>query len=105
MGAIRAGVMGLYRARPGLLSGFPLGDALVFADTATLLLLDASHVRRSFKLITKAAGRGTNWTTRERHTFVGILSDDDTPVRDMRTWSATRTRGRPGRSTGTTSRP
>jgi len=41
VGAIRAGVMGLYRKRPGSLSAFQLGDALVFADTATLLLLDA----------------------------------------------------------------
>jgi ANTAR domain-containing protein len=41
IGAIRTGVMGLYRERPGPLSGSQLGDALVFADTATLLLLDA----------------------------------------------------------------
>ena len=41
VGAIRAGVMGLYRERPGSLSAFQLGDALIFADTATLLLLDA----------------------------------------------------------------
>ena len=41
VGVIRAGVLGLYRARPGPLSDFQLGDALVFADTATLLLLDA----------------------------------------------------------------
>ena len=40
IGAIRAGVMGLYRERPGLLSAAQLGDALIFADTATLLLLD-----------------------------------------------------------------
>ena len=40
VGAIRAGVMGLYRARPGPLSGSQLGDALVFADTAMLLLLE-----------------------------------------------------------------
>jgi hypothetical protein len=39
VGAIRAGVMGLYRDRSGPLSDFQLGDALVFADTATLLLL------------------------------------------------------------------
>jgi len=39
IGAIRAGVMGLYRDRPGPLSGSQLGDALIFADTATLLLL------------------------------------------------------------------
>ena len=41
IGAIRAGVMGLYRERSGPLSSFQLGDALVFADTATLLLLDS----------------------------------------------------------------
>jgi hypothetical protein len=41
IGVIRAGVMGLYRERRGPLSGSHLGDALVFADTATLLLLDA----------------------------------------------------------------
>ena len=41
IGAIRAGVMGLYRARPGPLSTAQLGDALIFADTATLLMLDA----------------------------------------------------------------
>jgi hypothetical protein len=41
IGAIRAGVMGLYRAGAGPLSAFQLGDALIFADTATLLLLDA----------------------------------------------------------------
>jgi ANTAR domain len=41
IGVIRTGVMGLYRERPGPLSGSHLGDALVFADTATLLLLDA----------------------------------------------------------------
>jgi hypothetical protein len=40
IGAIRAGVLCLYRDRPGRLSGFQLGDALVFADTAALLLLD-----------------------------------------------------------------
>lgn len=40
VGAIRAGVLGLYRDWSGPLSDFQLGDALVFADTATLLLLD-----------------------------------------------------------------
>jgi hypothetical protein len=43
VGAIRAGVLCLYRDRPGSLNGFQLGDALVFADTATLLLLDAGN--------------------------------------------------------------
>jgi hypothetical protein len=41
VGAIRAGVLGLYRVRPGPLTDLQLGDALVFADTATLLLLDS----------------------------------------------------------------
>jgi hypothetical protein len=41
LGAIRTGVMSLYRMRSGPLSAFQLGDALTFADTATLLLLDA----------------------------------------------------------------
>lgn len=43
MGAIRAGVMGLYREQPGPLSAFQLGDALVLADTATLLLLESGR--------------------------------------------------------------
>jgi hypothetical protein len=41
IGAIRAGVLGLYRDQPGPLNTFQLGDALTFADTATLLLLGA----------------------------------------------------------------
>jgi ANTAR domain len=41
VGAIRAGVLGLYRDRPGPLSDGQLGDAPLFADTATLLLLNA----------------------------------------------------------------
>jgi hypothetical protein len=42
IGAIRAGAMGLYRVRPGRLSASELGDALVFADTAFLLLLGSA---------------------------------------------------------------
>jgi hypothetical protein len=41
IGAIRAGMMGMYRDRPGPLSAAQLGDALVLADTATLLLLNS----------------------------------------------------------------
>jgi hypothetical protein len=41
IGAIRAGVMALYRGHPGPLSASHLADSLIFADTATLLLLDA----------------------------------------------------------------
>ena len=41
-GAIRAGVLSLYRARPGPLTPLQLADALVFADIALQLLLDSS---------------------------------------------------------------
>ena len=40
-GAIRAGVLSLYRARPGPLTPAQLADALVFADIALQLLLDS----------------------------------------------------------------
>ena len=44
IGAIRAGVMGLYRGAPGLLAAERFGDSLVLADLATALLLDgAAH--------------------------------------------------------------
>jgi len=41
MGAVRVGVLGLYRDTGGALSTFQLGDALILADAATVLLLDA----------------------------------------------------------------
>lgn len=41
IGAIRAGVIGLYRDCAGPLSGLQLGDCLLLADTATVLLLDS----------------------------------------------------------------
>ena len=40
IGAIRAGVIGLYRGSPGPLSTPQLGDCLHLADTATVLLLN-----------------------------------------------------------------
>jgi hypothetical protein len=40
IGAIRAGVLGLYHSSPGPLSWERLGDALILADAATVLLLD-----------------------------------------------------------------
>lgn len=42
VGAIRAGAMGLYRSTPGPLPRARLGDVLVLADAATLLLLDGA---------------------------------------------------------------
>ncbi len=41
IGAIRVGVLDMYRREPGQLTAHQLGDALVFADTATLLVLDS----------------------------------------------------------------
>lgn len=41
IGAIRLGVLGLYRARPGGLHGDELADALAFADAAGTMLLAA----------------------------------------------------------------
>jgi hypothetical protein len=40
LGAIRAGALSLYRKQPGPLDARQLGDALVFADIGTVLLLD-----------------------------------------------------------------
>jgi hypothetical protein len=42
VGGIRLGVMDLYRARPGPLDNEHLADALLLADTACALLLDAT---------------------------------------------------------------
>jgi ANTAR domain len=43
VGAIRLGVLSLYRAQPGDLDREQLADALVLADTACALLLDAAQ--------------------------------------------------------------
>ena len=46
--------------------------------------LDASHVRRSYRAITRNAGVGENWTPRElRHTFVSIMSDREVRLEDI----------------------
>jgi hypothetical protein len=44
IGAIRVGVLDLYRRQPGPLSGSQLGDALLLADAATNLLLERPPV-------------------------------------------------------------
>jgi hypothetical protein len=43
VGAIRAGVLGLYRAAPGPLSDRQLGDLLILADAATVMVLGGVH--------------------------------------------------------------
>ncbi|HUD40285.1 MAG TPA: tyrosine-type recombinase/integrase, partial [Streptosporangiaceae bacterium] len=56
---------------------------LVFASQAGTPL-DASHVRRAFKAITRRAGLGENWTPRElRHSFVSIMSDNGVPIENI----------------------
>jgi hypothetical protein len=47
VGAIRLGVLDLYRSRPGGLDRHELADALVFADTAGMLLLDSAAAPRA----------------------------------------------------------
>src|SRR6266700_1807814 len=46
IGAIRVGVLEMYRRLPSPLSTLALGDALLFADTATLLLLEGRRAGR-----------------------------------------------------------
>ena len=43
VGAIRAGVLGLYRGAPGPLPGRQFGDLLILADAATVMLLGSEH--------------------------------------------------------------
>jgi hypothetical protein len=43
IGAIRVGSLGLYRETVGPLSTEQIGDALVFADAATVILLEGQH--------------------------------------------------------------
>jgi integrase len=69
------------QARERLAAGQRWRDhGLVFASQAGTPL-DASHVRRAFKAITKKAGLGENWTPRElRHSFVSLMSDNGVPL-------------------------
>ena len=43
IGAIRVGSLGLYRDTPGPLSTGEFGDALILAETATIVLLESQH--------------------------------------------------------------
>jgi integrase len=69
------------QARERLKAGKGWHDhGLVFASLVGTPL-DASHVRRVFRPITKNAGLGENWTPRElRHSFVSIMSDNGVPI-------------------------
>jgi len=71
----------LRQARERLAAGKRWQDhGYVFASQ-TGTPLDASHVRRAFKAITKKAKIGEDWTPRElRHSFVSIMSDNGVPI-------------------------
>jgi len=44
IGAIHVGSLGLYRDKPGALGTTQLGDALILADAATIVLLESEHL-------------------------------------------------------------
>ena len=78
---------------------------LVFASRVGTPLT-ANNVIRAFRIITKKAGLGEDWTPREmRHTFVSVLSANGVPWRASPCWPATTARPRPSRSTATRSGP
>jgi ANTAR domain len=56
IGAIRVGVLSMWRTEPGGLDGERLADALALADTACLLLLDGQH-RSAFEGAPAATGQ------------------------------------------------
>ncbi|MEV6595584.1 tyrosine-type recombinase/integrase [Actinoplanes sp. NPDC051346] len=57
---------------------------LVFASSLGTAL-DAANVRRSFRRITKTAGRDpSDWTPRElRHSFVSLLTDNGVSINEI----------------------
>jgi site-specific recombinase XerD len=77
---------------------------LVFASQAGTAL-DASHVRRAFKGITRRAGLGENCVDpRElRHSFVSIMSDNGVPLETIADLAGHASTASPRRSTGTSS--
>ena len=70
LGATRLGALDLYRARPGPLTPEHLADALVYADTAGMLLLDGAAAPagtpRSSRGNTTTRRLGMRWCTRPR---------------------------------------
>ena len=58
-------------------------SGLVFT-TAVGTGLDAANLRRSFRRVCKAAGIGSDWTTRDlRHSFVSIMSESGVPIEEI----------------------
>jgi hypothetical protein len=80
IGAIRAGVAGLYRDTPGPMTSAQLGDCLILADAATVLLLDsqrdgadAAAGGAGGELVGRAAGLALHRTEIDRAT--GMLTE------------------------------
>ncbi|NKQ54015.1 GAF and ANTAR domain-containing protein [Amycolatopsis sp. K13G38] len=73
LGALRVGVLDLYRDTPGQLSQDQLLDALVYADTALLLVLDARTGITTSVNGTAAASRPPLWRA-EVHQAAGMVS-------------------------------
>lgn len=71
-GAIQAGVLEVYRDRPGPLSGAELADVLVYADAAMLLVLGASEGIATERL--DVAGDGFDERRAEVHQAAGMIS-------------------------------
>jgi hypothetical protein len=66
IGAIQVGVLGLYRDQEGPLNMFQLGDALILADVATMVLLDA-EARQPHDPLSGAAPAGQSPRLADHH--------------------------------------
>jgi hypothetical protein len=72
LGAIRIGVLALYRERPGGLSGDEFGDGLVLADVAVHVVLGLQAGARPDTLHELLAGQPAYWA--EVHQATGMIS-------------------------------
>jgi len=81
LGAIRLGVLYLYRDRPGMLSAGQLADSLDLAELATLTILDLQSNAAPGQL---AVGLGGQWTHRSAvHQATGMVAAQlDTKLAD-----------------------
>ena len=73
VGAIRIGVLALYRDRPGVLSGEEFGDGLVLADVAVQVILALQAGAAPDQLHGLLAGQPAHWA--EVHQATGMLSE------------------------------
>jgi integrase len=72
------------QARDRLIAGILWQDNGLVCASAVGTPLDASHVRRSLRVICRKAGIGEDWTPRElRHTFVSLLSDNGMAIEEI----------------------